>query len=378
MIEAEALTQRHRGHGVAQRGKTRLPPYFRVMLESNNCTIDQLAIHYAGNKTNGESLVLSDELMDIADLRLKDLLVHYFMDSLSGTGYYSFTFSNGDHSLNPLYNIIKKMFDNPDAFTAGSRDLTSHLYEVAIHPQIKPGDIFVVKITGLELDGKPADAIGIYKSETRQSFLKVSATGAQFQLKYEDGIGIEKVDKACLVFNTAPNDGYRMLIVDKVSKTNSAQYWKDLFLNAKPAGDEFNYTSQVMSITKDYVTKQYVNEFDVSKADQIDLLNRSADYFKTHDTYNRKEFEEEVLHHPDMIQSFRSFNDQYSVKNDVDIVDDFSISKMAVGKQAKIFKSVLKLDKNFHIYIHGDRDLIEKGTDKDGRKYYKIYYDSES
>jgi hypothetical protein len=348
------------------------------MLESNNCNIASLAVHYAGNKTNGESLVLSDELMEINDLRLKDLLVHYFMDSLNGTGYYSFSFSNGDHTLNPLYNMIKNMFAKQDAFLSGSRDLANQLYEVAIHPQIKAGDVFVVKITGLELDGSPTEAIGIYKSETRQSFLKVSAKASKFHLKYDDGIGIEKVDKACLVFNAQEDDGYRMLIVDKVSKTNSAQYWKDLFLNAKPAGDEFNYTSQVMSITKDYVTKQFADEFDVSKADQIDLLNRSAEYFKTHDTYNRKEFENEVLHHPDMIKSFRSFNDQYSVKNDVDIADDFSISTQAVHKQARIFKSVLKLDKNFHIYIHGDRDLIEKGTDKDGRKYYKIYYDSES
>ena len=46
-------------------------------------------------------------------------------------------------------------------------------------------------------------------------------------------------------------------------------------------------------------------------------------------------------------------------------------------KQARVFKSVLKLDKNFHIYIHGDRNRIERGVDEQGRKYYKIYYDQE-
>jgi len=39
---------------------------------------------------------------------------------------------------------------------------------------------------------------------------------------------------------------------------------------------------------------------------------------------------------------------------------------------------VLKLDKNFHIYIHGNKELIERGTDPDGRKYYKIYFEQES
>ncbi|MBK6777842.1 MAG: hypothetical protein IPG74_19090 [Flavobacteriales bacterium] len=47
-------------------------------------------------------------------------------------------------------------------------------------------------------------------------------------------------------------------------------------------------------------------------------------------------------------------------------------------RQARIFKSVLKLDKNFHIYIHGDRNRIEQGVDEQGRKFYKIYYDKES
>ena len=47
-------------------------------------------------------------------------------------------------------------------------------------------------------------------------------------------------------------------------------------------------------------------------------------------------------------------------------------------KQARAFKSVLKLDKNFHIYIHGDRNMIEQGIDNDGRKFYKIYYQEEN
>lgn len=57
---------------------------------------------------------------------------------------------------------------------------------------------------------------------------------------------------------------------------------------------------------------------------------------------------------------------------------DNDISPQAVKKQARIFKSVLKLDKNFHIYIHGNRELIQQGTEKDGRKYYKIYFENES
>ena len=38
---------------------------------------------------------------------------------------------------------------------------------------------------------------------------------------------------------------------------------------------------------------------------------------------------------------------------------------------------VIKLDKNFHFYVHGSRELIEQGVDEEGRKFYKIYYKEE-
>ena len=68
----------------------------------------------------------------------------------------------------------------------------------------------------------------------------------------------------------------------------------------------------------------------------------------------------------------------YREENNIDLLDNFDISPLAVKKQAKVFKSVLKLDKNFHIYIHGDTDLIQQGIDSDGRKFYKIYFNQES
>lgn len=36
-------------------------------------------------------------------------------------------------------------------------------------------------------------------------------------------------------------------------------------------------------------------------------------------------------------------------------------------------KTVIKLDKNFHIYIHGSSDKITLGKDKKG-SYVKLYY----
>jgi len=62
----------------------------------------------------------------------------------------------------------------------------------------------------------------------------------------------------------------------------------------------------------------------------------------------------------------------------MELPDSFEISAKAVKNQSRIFKNVLKLDKNFDIYIRGNRDLIEQGVDENGRKYYKIYYNEEN
>ena len=125
------------------------------------------------------------------------------------------------------------------------------------------------------------------------------------------------------------------------------------------------------------MTKQLTEEFEVSKTDQIDLLNRSVEYFKSHDNYNKEEFENEIFNNSDVIDSFRDFDKKFRDENNIEINEEFEISNQAVKKQARIFKSVLKLDKNFHIYIHGNRSLIEKGVDDNGRKFYKIFYDEE-
>lgn len=51
---------------------------------------------------------------------------------------------------------------------------------------------------------------------------------------------------------------------------------------------------------------------------------------------------------------------------------------IAVKKQTRSLKSIIILDENFHIYVHGHRELIEQGVDEKGRKFYKIYYSEES
>ncbi len=342
-----------------------------------NCNIETVSVHKVGNKTNDEELNISKAPLDISDIKIRELLIRYFLKPFPEPEFYNFTFSNGDFNLNPLFNYAKTLFEDPGSFQINSIHIAKQLYEISTHPNIKPGDLFIAKFSDLQMDDETTEAIGIFKSENRQDFLKLDNQSGDFILNYEDGINIDKLDKGCLIFNSEQPEGFKVCIIDKSNKSIEAQYWRDLFLNLKPCSDNFHSTKEFLNLTKQYVTKQVSEEFDIPKADKIDLLNRSVEYFKSHEEFDQEEFENNVFKEEALKESFQNFNKVYREEENIDLSNNFEISPQAVKKQARVFKSVLKLDKNFHIYIHGKRELIEQGVEMDGRKYYKIYYDKE-
>jgi hypothetical protein len=152
----------------------------------------------------------------------------------------------------------------------------------------------------------------------------------------------------------------------------------DDFLKLKVRNDNFTQTQATLSIYKSFVTQKMDEDFELNKADKIDLLNRSIEYFKGRDNFDMEEFGNEVIGHPQGIESFKKYKTEYEKEFDTPIGDSFFISEAAVKKQSRVFKSVLKLDRNFHIYIHGDKELIERGYDEQvGKHFYKIYFNEE-
>ncbi len=348
------------------------------MIDIIDSNIDKVSVHTVGNKTNEEELRLSKSLLDTSDMDVKELLLNFFLKPFKIPEFYSFTFTNEDFKLNPLYIFASQIFDDIESFHTNSVNIAKHLYELSVHPMIKSGDLFIAYFSDIIIEGESTEVIGIFKSENRQDFLKLNSVNNDFSIHHEDGINIEKLDKGCLILNTQRDSGYKVCIIDKSNKSGEAQFWKDNFLQLKPVKDDYHHTKEFMNITKNFVAKQLSDEYDVSKADQIDLLNRSVEYFKTNESFEKSDFEEKVFHDTDVIKSFQNFDEQYRENNDIQINDSFEVSPQAVKKQSRIFKSILKLDKNFHIYIHGNKDLIKQGVDDDGRKFYKIYFDKEA
>lgn len=348
------------------------------MIDYSYCSIEHLAVHKIGNPINEEPLILSEEeLIITSDDHLTDLAKHYFLSSFTNPEMYGFTFSNGNHEMNPLWEYSSQMFDEPESFHALSVDLAKHLYECSQHPNIKDGYLYVALLNGISLEGQSCKAVGLFKSESSQDFLKLEDVDDGFQLNALSGIDINKLDKGCLIFDLEMESGYMVNLVDRSGRGTEAQFWRDQFLNLRPRSDDYHHTRNFLNMTKQFVTEQVGQEFEVTKTDQIDMLNRSIEYFKENDQFDQETFGAHVFGDQEVVNSFQDFGNEFFHENEMDAVQDFMISTPAVKKQSRIFKSVLKLDKNFHVYIHGNKDLIERGVEPDGRKFYKIYYNEE-
>src|SRR5574344_195721 len=343
----------------------------------DNTTLEAVSLHKIGNKIGEEDIRTSSRVLSLND-DLTNLLLNFFLMPLKKEIYFNF-FDERSLNYHIVYNSVSHIFENPESLLEESVILAKHLYEQGDNPKIKNGEFYTAYFENCELDGESVDAVGLFKSEHLDHFLKIrkSTTSNDYELQEDIGINTQKLDKGCLIFNSQKENGYVVCVLDS-AKNSEGGYWIDLFLKLRERTDEFYYTQNMMTVCKEFVTKQLPEEFEVNKIDQADLLNKSAQFFKENDTFDLEDYTETILPDPAAARSFKYFKKAFEHEHDVEISDQFDLSEPAVKKQAKIFKSVIKLDKNFHIYVHGNRDLIERAYDEEtGMYYYKLMYQYE-
>lgn len=340
--------------------------------------LQQVIVHKVGNPSRGEDLKLSTNPLTLNDEIVSKLLTKYFLGPFNENELYHFTHLS-DIEMNEVYTFVRKIFEDRESFTQQSALLAQFLYGKSTHVKVKEGEFYVVMFDDVPFEGDFTRAIGLFKSETKETFLKVFQHGQSWEVIHEEGVNINKLDKGCLIFHANTNEGFKVCMVDATNKQNDAQYWVTDFLQITPYSDSFHHTDKYLSLCKSFITNEYPEKFDVSKSDQIDMLNRSMEYFKTKENFSMEEFTNEVIHHQEVAETFMDYKKNFESARNFEIQDEFAIHVSAVKQQQRAFKTVLKLDKNFHVYIHGRRDLIEKGVDEmTGKKFYKFYFDEEA
>ena len=322
-----------------------------------------------------QGYVLSDSEITI-DKEHHDIMRDFFLNAFKAKEYYNLTSETGTLSENVIYSCVSDIFDMKDSFPFKSKEIVRHMYEQS-DDRMQIGYVFVVLFNDLAIDGHKTDAVGIFKMETRSRFMKINFDdNDSFGIDYDEGIDLNKVERGCLIFNTERDKGYIVAMSENLGRYS--RYWIDGVLNAAQRKDEYYQTQNTISLCKDFVTKQLPKEYEVSKADQAVLLNKTKDYFEANTAFDLGSFTQEVLPDKQVADDFRQFTAQHSDELDLKINDGFQISEGAVKKQSRMFRSVIKLDKNFHVYVHGNSKFIEKGFDDEANmQYYRLFFREE-
>src|SRR3989442_1492003 len=139
------------------------------MIKYLNIQLQKIVVHKVGNKSFDEGLILTNSLIELKDENLKNIFLKYFLTSFSDTELYEF---HNEISVeqNEMFTVSKRIFENPNSLLVQSKSIAKHLYSCSTHPKIKSGELYVAFFKDIIIDDELTEAIGIFKSETKDSF----------------------------------------------------------------------------------------------------------------------------------------------------------------------------------------------------------------
>ncbi|MEL6865516.1 MAG: nucleoid-associated protein [Bacteroidota bacterium] len=336
--------------------------------------MDQIVVHRVGNKHRAERNFISSTFFE-PDEMLSESLQNFFLKPLKRPeSVYHFQHES-DLAQNELYSYAQTIFENPENLLSESVNILQHLYRQSDHPNIKSGELFVVYFQEILYEDELVEGLGIFKSEQKHGFFQVAESGDQLLLNQQEGIQIDKLDKACLILNTSQADGFRVLSAD--NNQYDASYWLFKFLNVDFVRNETYHTRAYLEMCNDFSKEVIIPTQD--KKEQMKFLSDSVDYFANHEEFNFQQFTEEVMPNEEMVNEFRNFTQDYGTEESA----TFTISKPAIQQAKRKFGNTIKLDTNIQIRLdfnkpESSRRFIEKGYDEErNMHYYKVYFNEE-
>ena len=348
------------------------------MLDISSANLRRLATAWVGNKNRYEGVNIPQQTLTPLHDVAQEVLTVAFLKPFEKSEEFFYFHHEEDVSNHPVFQCCMNIFADPEQLSAEMVKLGQRLYECSELPKVKGGEFFAAYFDDVMLNDEPVQVIALVKIQTKEPYLKVERTTDSFAINIVEGIPTGKLETAALIFNLDESEGYRVCAVDTVSKKDERSYWKDEFLRVRPIEDNYFNTRHYINLSSEFINEKLPHKFGLDRADQLDMLYRSGLYFKENEEFEVDDFAQTMFPEEEQQEAFKEFRDNYSKAYAAPLEDKFDISNQAVKKEAKVLKSVIKLDKNFHIYVHGRRDLIERGFDDDkGKKYYKVFFEDE-
>ena len=345
------------------------------MLNLYGAQIESISLHSVGNKSKNEGIFLSEKPYAFND-EVAGLLKEYFFRPFREKEENYFRFSNeADLEFNEVFIQAGEIFSDAANAHAASKKIASHLFEQSNHPHIKSGEVYVAYFTNVLLDNAKVDAIGIFKSELKHDFLQFEKKEKNLDIIIQQGINTNKLDKGCLIFNTAKDSGYKVLSVD--SNRYDAKYWLENFLALQPLTDENFYTKSYLKFCQNFAKDVVLPAED--KQQEVLFMNRAVNHFAKNDAFEESNFLNEVMENPELIPEFKHYKVEKGPKYSIEDVSNFDIANKAVSDARKKIKNVINLDTNIQIkmdFINSEsaEKFVEKGWDEERQMYYYLVY----
>jgi len=339
------------------------------MINLFNTQIDEIYIHRVGNKCRGEGMYLSEKPYAITD-EIRPLLKEFFLKPFREKDEQYFKFSEDSE----LESIFKNELEIP--YYRGDRDIARLMYETHVHPHIKSGELYVCRLSNIQMDNEKVSGFGIFKSELYADFMQFEEGESKLDLIIRQGVNLNKLDKGAIVLaNPESKTGFRILYID--SNKYDSKYWCDNFLNLEELEDSIfqtkNYLEFVRGFAKDVVRPAE------DKQQEVLFTNNAFDYFARNDEFEEPDFINQTLENPDLVPEFQNYKIEKGPKYKVEDLTSFEIDNQAVTEIRKKNKSQIDLDTNITIkmdFINADSadKFIEKGWDEEKQMYYYLCY----
>ena len=350
-------------------------------MDFSQAKIKNLIIHEIGNKSRDEKLFLSPNLQEINE-ELEKVLLHYFHRPFKfnlNKELHNF-FHNTSINLNEVYSYAKGIFNdnNEEAFIRNSKNIAMHLYEFTVHPKITRGELIIAEISEVMYENEIINIVGIFKSENKESFIKVLKDTDKINLKDDRGINISKIEKACIIMNKDEADGYLVLNADNMAQ--STDYWTNKFLNIRAVRNSSHKTKEMMKLCKVFSDEVLSTKEDTEE--DFAFKNEYVNYFEDNEAYDVNTFSESIFKNEDTKKKFFDYHEENKENFDISLEDSFTVSPYDVKKEKRKIKNIIKLDTNLELKVLLDKEdnskNIEKGFDQDrGMSYYKVYFNKE-
>lgn len=341
------------------------------MLYKEYIKILSLSIHKVGSKANMEGVELSHSPVALDDT-LSEVLKSYFLMAFKDNERYTFTHPTSI-GFNTVYSYVKDIFANSDAFHEQSQMLAKYLYERSEHPNIKRGDFYTIYFKDCILDGETINAIGLFKSENKDTYIQINPVSGGFSVESHTGMNINKLDKGCLIFDINKDDGYIVCVVDN-SNHGDAKYWINDFLQLKRFDDDYRQTEQAVMLCKSFISK-LPSEYD--KASKAVMMNKVIETLSC-ETTSIDTIAQSAFGDVGETDAFLSYADEYAQKQELSFKSSFACKAESINKRSLNSVNKIRLDNNFEIKIYGGEQYLQKGYDEEsGLKYYTLFFEKE-